>query len=208
MKFLLAKKLKMSQMWKDDKVIPVTVVQAGPVTITQMKTKENDGYEAVQVGFGKAKKLNRPQAGHLQKIKNNKENIKDDLLRDLKEFRAPSTDEYVLGQQIDVSIFNEGDYVNVSGITKGRGFQGVVKRHGFHGGPKTHGQKNRHRAPGSIGATAPQRIMPGRKMAGRMGGTRTTVKNLKIVGIDKEKNILMIKGAVPGSRGTLLEIRQ
>ena len=198
----------MSQMWKDDKVIPVTVVQAGPVTITQMKTKENDGYEAVQVGFGKAKKLNRPQAGHLQKIKNNKENIKDDLLRDLKEFRAPSTDEYVLGQQIDVSIFNEGDYVKVSGITKGRGFQGVVKRHGFHGGPKTHGQKNRHRAPGSIGATAPQRIMPGRKMAGRMGGTRTTVKNLKIVGIDKEKNILMIKGAVPGSRGTLLEIRQ
>ena len=195
-------------MWKDDKVIPVTVVQAGPVTITQMKTKENDGYEAVQVGFGKAKKLNRPQAGHLQKIKNNKENIKDDLLRDLKEFRAPSTDEYVLGQQIDVSIFNEGDYVKVSGITKGRGFQGVVKRHGFHGGPKTHGQKNRHRAPGSIGATAPQRIMPGRKMAGRMGGTRTTVKNLKIVGIDKEKNILMIKGAVPGSRGTLLEIRQ
>ena len=208
MKFLLAKKLKMSQMWKDDKVIPVTVVQAGPVTITQMKTKENDGYEAVQVGFGKAKKLNRPQAGHLQKIKNNKENIKDDLLRDLKEFRAPSTDEYVLGQQIDVSIFNEGDYVKVSGITKGRGFQGVVKRHGFHGGPKTHGQKNRHRAPGSIGATAPQRIMPGRKMAGRMGGTRTTVKNLKIVGIDKEKNILMIKGAVPGSRGTLLEIRK
>ena len=198
----------MSQMWKDDKVIPVTVVQAGPVTITQMKTKENDGYEAVQVGFGKAKKLNRPQAGHLQKIKNNKENIKDDLLRDLKEFRAPSTDEYVLGQQIDVSIFNEGDYVKVSGITKGRGFQGVVKRHGFHGGPKTHGQKNRHRAPGSIGATAPQRIMPGRKMAGRMGGTRTTVKNLKIVGIDKEKNILMIKGAVPGSRGTLLEIRK
>jgi len=195
-------------MWKDDKVIPVTVVQAGPVTITQMKTKENDGYEAVQVGFGKAKKLNRPQAGHLQKIKNNKENIKDDLLRDLKEFRAPSTDEYVLGQQIDVSIFNEGDYVKVSGITKGRGFQGVVKRHGFHGGPKTHGQKNRHRAPGSIGATAPQRIMPGRKMAGRMGGTRTTVKNLKIVGIDKEKNILMIKGAVPGSRGTLLEIRK
>ena len=137
-------------MWKDDKVIPVTVVQAGPVTITQMKTKENDGYEAVQVGFGKAKKLNRPQAGHLQKIKNNKENIKDDLLRDLKEFRAPSTDEYVLGQQIDVSIFNEGDYVKVSGITKGRGFQGVVKRHGFHGGPKTHGQKNRHRAPGLV----------------------------------------------------------
>ena len=212
----MAKKVKMSQIWKDDKVIPVTVLQAGPVTVTQVKTKEKDGYEAVQVGFGKAKRLNKPQAGHLQKIKNNKENIKDDLLRHLKEFRidretdanqdAKAGETIKIGDLMDVSQFNEGDYVKISGITKGRGFQGVVKRHGFHGGPKTHGQKNRHRAPGSIGATAPQRIMPGRKMAGHMGTTRTTVKNLKIVAIDKEKNILMIKGAVPGNRGALLEI--
>lgn len=186
----------MSQIWKDDKVIPVTLVQAGPVTVTQIKTKEKEGYSAVQVGFGQAKKLNKPQAGHLKSIGN---------LKNLKEFKITGSD-FKIGDVLGVEQFKEGEKVKVSGLSKGRGFQGVVKRHGFHGGPKTHGQKNRHRAPGSIGATAPQRIMPGRKMAGHMGTTRTTVKNLEIVGIDKEKNILMIKGAVPGVRGALLEI--
>lgn len=216
MPFILGKKLKMSQIWKNDKVIPVTLIQAGPVTVTQLKTKEKDGYEAVQVGFGHAKKLNKPQLGHVAKLKTpasaeasagkQNTNVKTFSPRYLKEFKTDS--QYNLGDEIDLSLFKEGDRVKVSGLNKGRGFQGVVKRHGFHGGPKTHGQKNRHRAPGSIGATAPQRIMPGRKMAGRMGGARTTVKNLEIAGIDKEKNILLIKGAVPGNKGVLLEIRK
>jgi len=199
MAFILGKKLKMSQIWKDDKAIPVTLVQAGPITITQIKTKEKDGYEAVQVGFDSTKKrLNKSTKGHLKDLGN---------FRCLKEFKAGNSD-LKIGDVLDVGQFQEGDKVKVSGLNKGRGFQGVVKRHGFHGGPKTHGQKDRLRAPGSIGATAPQRVMPGRKMAGRMGQERITIKNLEIAGIDKEKNILMLKGAVPGMKGTLLEIRR
>ena len=207
MAFILGKKIRMSQIWKDDKVVPITLVQAGPITVTQIKNKDKDGYEAIQVGFDPTKKrLNKPLAGYLRQLGN---------FRHLKEFRIKSKiqnpkseiNNYKVADVLDVGQFTEGEKVRVSGITKGRGFQGVVKRHGFHGGPMTHGQKNRHRAPGSIGATAPQRVMPGRRMAGRMGGERTSVKNLKIVGIDKEKNILMIKGAVPGRRGTVLEIR-
>jgi large subunit ribosomal protein L3 len=205
MAFILGKKLKMSQIWKDDKAIPVTLVQAGPITITQIRTREKDGYSAVQIGFAPTKKkLNKSLKGHLKELGN---------FRYLKEFvidnkrQATSDKEYKVGDILDVNQFQEGDKVKVSGLNKGRGFQGVVKRHGFGGGPKTHGQKNRWRAPGSIGATAPQRVMPGKKMAGRMGQERTTVKNLKVVGIDKEKNILMVKGAVPGMNGTLLEIR-
>lgn len=206
MKFLLGKKLKMTQIWKNDKVVPVTLVQAGPVVVTQVRTKEKDGYEAVQVGFGtkKPKNIKKPQRGQFKNLGN---------FQYLREFRIKSATDnqqpavkYKVGDILDVSQFQEGDKVNVSGLSKGRGFQGVVKRHGFGGGPKSHGQKDRLRAPGSIGATAPQRVMPGRKMAGRMGQERTTIKNLEIVGIDKENNILMIKGAVPGMRGTLLEI--
>ncbi|MDI6717505.1 MAG: 50S ribosomal protein L3 [Patescibacteria group bacterium] len=197
-KFILGKKLKMTQIWKDDKVIPVTLIEAGPVTVTQVKTKEKDGYEAVQVGFDASKKkINKPLAGHLKNMGN---------FRYLREFRV-SNPEIKIGGVLDVSQFNEGDKVKISGLNKGRGFQGVVKRHGFGGGPKTHGQKNRLRAPGSIGATAPQRVIPGLKMAGHMGQERTAVKNLIIVGIDKDRNILMIKGAVPGMRKTLLEIQ-
>jgi large subunit ribosomal protein L3 len=208
MTFILAKKIKMSQIWKDDKLIPVTIVKAGPVTVTQIRDKEKDKYEAVQVGFDASKKkLNKPLTGHLQKIKNQKSKIKNINFKYLKEFRLDSSDKYKLGDEIDVSIFKEGEKVKVSGLSKGRGFQGVVKRHGFHGGPKSHGQKDRLRAPGSIGATAPQRVMPGRRMAGRMGYTQTTIKNLEIVGIDKEKNILILKGAVPGNKGTILEIQ-
>lgn len=207
MAFILGKKLKMSQVWKDDKVIPMTLIQAGPITVTQIRTKEKDGYEACQVGFGtkKAKNINKPQLGQFKDLGN---------FQYVREFRIKSSTSnqqsainYGVGDVLDVSQFQEGDKVKVSGLNKGRGFQGGVKRHGFHGGPKTHGQKNRHRAPGSIGATAPQRVMPGRKMAGRMGQERTTIKNLEVVGIDKEKNILIIKGAMPGMRGTLLEIR-
>ncbi|MEK7114673.1 MAG: 50S ribosomal protein L3 [Patescibacteria group bacterium] len=204
MAFILGKKLKMSQIWKDDEVIPVTLIQAGPITITQIRTKEKDGYEAVQVGFGtkKLKNIKKPQQGQFKNLGN---------FQYVKEFKPTTNDQrpttYKVGDILDVSQFQDGDKAKVSGLNKGKGFQGVVKRHGFGGGPKTHGQKNRHRAPGSIGATAPQRVMPGRKMAGRMGQERITVKNLEIAGIDKENSILMIKGAVPGTRGTLLEIR-
>ncbi|MEK7482083.1 MAG: 50S ribosomal protein L3 [Patescibacteria group bacterium] len=204
MPFILGKKLKMSQIWKNDKAIPVTLIQAGPAKITQIRTKEKDGYSAVQIGFDATKKrLNKPLQGHLKDLGN---------FKHLKEFRidgerqAISDKEYKVSDILDVSQFQEGAKVKISGLDKGRGFQGVVKRHGFHGGPQTHGQKNRLRAPGSIGSTAPQRVIKGRKMAGHMGQERTSVKNLEIVSIDKDKNILMVKGAVPGARGTLLEI--
>ncbi len=198
MAFILGKKLKMSQIWKDEKIIPVTVIEAGPVTITQIRTKEKDGYQAVQVGFGtkKEKNIKKPQRGQFGKLGN---------FRNIKEFKT--SDDFNVGDVLNVEQFKEGEKIKVSGLNKGRGFQGVVKRHGFHGGPKTHGQKNRLRAPGSIGSTAPQRVMPNKKMAGRMGQERITVKNLKIAAIEADKNILMVKGAVPGMKGTLLEIQ-
>ncbi len=188
----------MSQIWKDEKIVPVTEILAGPVKVTQIKSKEKDGYQAVQVGFGekKLKNIKKPQRGHYKELGN---------FQYIKELRTDTGDMKV-GDVLEVSQFQEGDRVKVSGTEKGRGFQGVVKRHGFAGGPKTHGQKNRHRAPGSIGATAPQRVMIGRRMAGHMGNTRVTIKNLEIVAIDKENNVLKIKGAVPGNRGGLLEI--
>lgn len=200
MSFILGKKFKMSQIWKNDKVIPVTLVKAEPNVIIQIKNKEKDGYSAVQIGFDNTKKkLNKPMKGILKDLGN---------FRHLKEFRVDSIENYKVGDVLGVDQFNEEDKVVISGLNKGRGFQGVVKRHGFAGGPKTHGQKNRQRAPGSIGATAPQRVMKGRRMAGHMGTERVTIKNLEIAGIDKENNILMIKGAVPGMRGTLLEIKK
>jgi large subunit ribosomal protein L3 len=201
---IIGKKLKMSQIWKGEKVIPVTLIQAGPVVVTQVKTSEKDKYEAIQVGFDSgSKRMKKPALGHLKELKK---------FRYLKEFRldkksfADEKKEYKVGDMLDVSQFAEGDKVAVSGLNKGRGFQGTVKRHGFHGGPKSHGQKDRLRAPGSIGSTAPQRVMPGRKMAGRMGQERKTIKNLEVVSIDKENNILAVKGAVPGMKGTMLEI--
>lgn len=200
MAFILGKKLKMAQIWKDGKIVPATLIQAGPVFVIQSRTKDKDGYEAAQIGFDASKKnVNKPMKGHLKDLGN---------FRYLKEFKVQNAAEFEVGDILTVEQFKEGDKVKVSGLNKGRGFQGVVKRHGFSGGPKTHGQKDRLRAPGSIGATAPQRVMPGRKMAGRMGQERTTVKNLEIAGVDKENNILMVKGAVPGARGTLLEIKK
>jgi len=205
MTFILGKKLKMSQVWKDDKVVPITSISAGPVVVTQIKTKDKDGYGAVQVGFGtkKPKNIKKPQREQFKNI-GNFQYIREFRVTQIPDskFQIPS-----VGDTLDISQFQEGDKVKISGLTKGRGFQGVVKRHSFHGGPKTHGQKNRWRAAGSIGATAPQRVMPNKKMAGRMGQERRTLKSVKIIGIDKEKNILIIKGAVPGSKGTLLQIQ-
>ncbi|MDO8743314.1 MAG: 50S ribosomal protein L3 [Candidatus Azambacteria bacterium] len=199
MKFLLGKKLGMTQVFKGDVVIPVTLIESGPNLVAQIKTKDKDGYSAVQVGFGsrKEKNIKKPQRGHLKEIGH---------LRWLKEFRVDST-ELKRGDEVKISDFSGGDKVTVIAISKGKGFQGVVKRHGFHGGPKSHGQKDRHRAPGSIGASWPQHVIKGMKMAGRMGGDRITVKNLEIVEVDAENNLIAIKGALPGRKGTLIMIK-
>jgi len=202
MKFILAKKVNMSQIF-DEKgnVIPVTIVKAGPVQITQVKTEEKDGYKAVQVGFGARNKLKKPLQGHLRGIGN---------FRWLREFplgkKEKEKDEWKRGQKITVEIFKKGDLVTIEGTSKGKGFQGVVKRYGFKGSSASHGTKDRLRAPGSIGATTPQRVIPGRKMAGRMGNDNITLKKIKVVRVDKEKNQLYLQGALPGSRNSLLKI--
>ena len=206
MKFILGKKIGMSQIF-DEKgnVVPVTMVGAGPCFVTQIKSKEaKDRYGAVQIAFGETKRVNKPKAGHLSKIKSEKLKIKN-FGRFLKEFKVENP-EYELGAEIKADVFSEGDTVKVSGLSIGRGFQGVVKRHGFGGASKTHGTKHAHRQPGSIGATFPERVPKGRRMAGHMGHARVTVRGLKIAKVDAENNILAIKGAVPGKRGTLLEI--
>ena len=185
MSFILGKKLKMTQIWKDGKVVPVTVVHAEPNKVSLLRTTERDGYEAVQVASGRAHK----------EFRNRRANPVD-----MTKFAA--------GAKVTVENFKEGDKVRVSGWMKGRGFAGVVKRYNFAGGPKTHGQKNRHRAPGSIGSTAFQRVVPGRRMAGHMGTTRVTIKNLVVADIDAKKNLIFLRGAVPGARGGLLEIRK
>lgn len=187
---------------------PATVLAVGPVTVTQTKNLEKDGYQAIQIGYGERneKNINKAQKGHFKDL---------GLFRYLKEFRlsvdrqaqSGADDKYNRGDIIDVSIFEVGDIIEVSAISKGKGFQGVVKRHGFKGGPRTHGNKHHERTPGSIGAQGPQKVLKGKKMAGRMGGERVTVKNLKILQIDKENNQLVLKGAVPGHRGTLVELR-
>jgi large subunit ribosomal protein L3 len=194
MKFILGKKIKMSQIFdKEGNCIPVTIVEAGPCYVTQLKTKEKDGYEAVQIGFERLKE---------KKITKSKQKKP---FRYLKEFRDDPKN-YQLGQEIKVSIFKEGDLVSVSGVSKGKGFQGGVKRWGFSGRPSTHGTKHEERTLGSVGASTPSRVIKGKKMPGRTGGERVTIKNLEIVKIEPEKNLLYIKGAVPGSRGSLLEI--
>lgn len=199
MKFILGKKLGMSQLF-DEKgnVVPVTLIEAGPCVVTQVKTKENDGYEAVQVGFEK-----------ITKQKKIKKPLAHKPFRWLREVRLKEhgTCNMERGDKIDISIFQAGDMVKISGISKGKGFQGVVKRWGFSGRDATHGVKHEHRTLGSVGATTPSRVIKGKKMPGRMGGERVTVKNLKIVKVDAEQNILAVKGAVPGPNGGLLEIR-
>ncbi|MAF59382.1 MAG: 50S ribosomal protein L3 [Candidatus Pacebacteria bacterium] len=199
MKFILGTKQYMTQVFDEEgRVHPVTVLDAGPMVVTQIKDDEKDGYSAVQVGYGdrNEKNINKPLKGHLKDL---------GLFRYLREFRG--TGEHKKGDKVDVSAFEKGDVVEVSAVSKGKGFQGTVKRHGFHGGPRSHGQKHSERAPGSIGATGPQRVFKGKKMSGRMGTDRVTVKNLKVLSADKEKNQLIIKGAIPGRRGTLVEVR-
>ena len=179
----------------------VTAVQAGPCTVTQVKTIESDGYDCVQIGYEQVRKLNKPRSGHLKGSQG--------LFRFLREVKADDVSEYEVGQQIDASEFEPGEIVDAIGNTKGRGFAGGVKRHGFHGGPKTHGQSDRHRAPGSIGAgTTPGRVIKGLKMAGHMGDRRVTIRNLEVVAVDAEKHLLFIKGALPGARNSFLMIRR
>lgn len=194
MRFILGRKIEMSQKFQDDKVVPVTTIQAGPCIITQIKTKEKDKTQAVQVGFEKlkAKKVKKPQ--------------KKTPFRYLRQFKSDDISNCKVGDKIDISIFKPGDKVAISGISKGKGFAGVMKRHGFHGMPASHGTKHDARHAGSIGATAPQRVLKGKKMAGRMGGDRVTIKNLEIIEVDKEKNLIYLRGAVPGARNSLLEI--
>ncbi|GIW12447.1 MAG: 50S ribosomal protein L3 [Chloroflexi bacterium] len=200
---ILGRKLGMSQMFRPDgRVVPVTAIEAGPCTVTQLKTQEKDGYSAVQVGFGYKKKLNRPLRGHLRK--SGAAN-----LRYLREFRLSADPTIALGARIDVGIFKPGDHVDIVGVSKGKGFAGVVKRHGFGGGPKTHGQSDRHRAPGSIGSgTTPGRVLRGLRMAGHMGHERVTVQNLEVVEADPQRNLLLVKGSVPGPANGLLIIRR
>jgi len=180
-------------------VVPVTVIEAGPCTVLQVKTKESDGYEAVQLGFGVRKRVNQPMKGHFKGLGS---------FRHLREFRVEDIGQWQVGQRVGAEIFEPGDLVDVSGISKGRGFAGVVKRHGFHGGPKTHGQSDRHRAAGSIGASAdPGRVLKGMKMAGHMGAEKVTVRNLEVVDSDPARGVIMVKGAVPGAKNGLLRIR-
>ena len=198
MKFIFGKKIGMSQVFSDDrKVIPVTLIETESCVVTQIKTEEKDGYQATQVGFGEKKKINKPLAGHLKGLGN---------FRHLREIRESEDLKCKVGDKIDISVFEEGDKIKVIGTSKGKGFQGVMKRHGFHGSPASHGHKHDHRAPGSIGSAFPEHVFKGKKMAGRMGSDRVTVKGLKVIKIDKENNLLIVKGAVPGRIGSVVEI--
>lgn len=185
-------------------VIPVTLVEAGPCYVTQKKTKDVDGYTAVQLGFEEMveKRMNKPEAGHFKKAG-------VPLLKHLREFRAKDVNDLEVGQVIKADVFSAGDLVDVVGTSKGKGFAGVVKRHHFAGGPKTHGQSDRHRAGGSIGAgTTPGRVLKGMRMPGRMGGDRTTVANVELIIVDPERNLLAVKGAIPGAKNGLVVIKE
>lgn len=200
---ILGKKIGMTTIFENDgNAVPCTVIEAGPCYITQIKKKDKDGYESVQLGFEEKKEKNstKPLIGKFKKIKT-------PVLRHLKEVRDFNSEELKEGDQVKVDIFKEGDIVKVTGVSKGKGFQGVVKRHGFGGGQRTHGQSDRQRAPGSIGGSSyPSRVFKGQRMAGRMGGDRVSVRNLRIVKIFVDSNLILIKGAVPGTKTGLVEI--
>ncbi|MCE2403615.1 MAG: 50S ribosomal protein L3 [Dehalococcoidia bacterium] len=200
-KGMLGKKVGMTQVFTPEgRVVPVTVIQAGPCAVTQVKTVERDGYQAAQVGYGSVKRLNKPMRGHLGRA---------GLFRHLREFAVDGTEDLEVGQQIKVDLFESGEKVDVVGTSKGLGFQGGMKRHGFHGGPRTHGQSDRARAPGSIGAgTYPGRVFKGKKMAGHTGAVRVTVKNLEVVDVDAERDLLFLKGGVPGAPNDLIVIKK
>src|SRR3989338_929637 len=205
MKFILGTKLGMTQVFEDDgTVVPVTVIKVEPNTVVQVKGKDKDGYEAVQVGTGSKRKITKPMKGHLKKIQNS--NIKNQNIRWLKEFRIEGG-QFNPGDAIDVSIFVPGDVVKVTGLSKGKGFAGVMKRHGFHGMPFSHGHHHVTRHGGSIGQRFPQHTLKGMRMAGRMGGVKATTRGLKIMKVDAENNLIAIKGAVPGNKGGLLIVQ-
>lgn len=196
---LIGRKLGMTQIFDEQGLArPVTVIEAGPCVVTQLRSQDKDGYEAVQLGFGIAKRLNKPESGHVR--------ASGHLVNTLREFKADSYDGIEVGQVFTADTFTAGDVIDVTGTSKGRGFQGGMKRHGFSGGPKTHGQSDRARAPGSIGSSAtPGRVFKGLKMAGHMGHERVTIQNLKVLRVDAERNLLLVEGSVPGpTKGTLL----
>ena len=198
---IIGKKLGMTQIFRDNgKAEAVTAIEAGPCTVTQVKMVTKEGYNAAQLGFGEAKRLNSPQRGHLKGL---------GQFKYLREFRVDDTEDIEVGQRFDVSLFKSGDLVDITGISKGKGFAGVVKRHHFAGGPKTHGQSDRHRAPGSIGATtSPGRVFKGMRMAGHMGNSRVTMQHLEVFETDPARNLLLVRGAVPGARNGLLLIKK
>ncbi len=196
---LIGRKLGMTQIFDEQGLArPVTVIEAGPCVVTQIRNEEKDGYTAVQLGFGIAKKLNKPQAGHVR--------ASGHQVKTLREFKADDYNSIEVGQVFKADTFATGDVIDVTGTSKGRGFQGGMKRHGFAGGPATHGQSDRARAPGSIGSSAtPGRVFKGMKMAGHMGNERVTVQNLTVLRVDAERNLLLVEGSVPGPKnGTLL----
>lgn len=199
---LLGNKIGMTQIFDESgNIIPVTILRVGPCVITQIKTKEKDGYDSIQIGYGNvsSKALTQPELGHLQKS-----NIQP--LKYLKEFKITEQDKFEIGQVLSVDSFSSGQLVNVKGKNIGKGFSGLRKRHKFNRGPMTHGSKN-HRAPGSIGmGTTPGRVLPGKKMSGQLGNKITTIKKLKVIQINSEENILVVKGSVPGKPGNLLNI--
>ena len=203
MKGILGKKIGMTQIFTEHgEVIPVTVVEAGPVVVTQIKTTENDGYTGIQVGFqdAKEKSLNKPQKGHLAAA--------NTLKKHLKEFRVDSVEEYTVGQEIKADLFAAGELIDVTGISKGKGFQGPIKRHGQSRGPETHGSRY-HRRPGSMGACSyPGRVFKNKKLAGHMGSVKVTVQNLEVVRVDADKNFILVKGAIPGAKGSVVTIKE
>jgi large subunit ribosomal protein L3 len=200
---LIGRKIGMTTLYHEDGTADgITLLEIGPCVVTQIRTNARDGYEAVQIGFGEAKHLNKPKAGHLERSSSK--------VRHLQEFAVGDLGNYEVGQQIDASVFDPGDTVVVRGTSKGRGFAGAVKRYGFHGGPKTHGQSDRHRSVGSIGAgTSPGRVWPGTRMAGHFGNHKTSVEGLEVAMVDAERNLVGVKGGVPGPKNGIirLEIR-
>ncbi len=198
---LIGRKIGMTQVFDGaGNVIPVTVVEAGPCWVTQVKTTAKDGYEAIQVGFEEARNVAKPQQGQFTKA-----GVR--MLRHLAEWRVDDASGFTAGQRLDASMFEAGEKVKITGVSKGKGFQGVMKRHGFRGGPKTHGQSDRPRAPGSIGAgTTPGRVIKGLRMAGKMGNEQVTVRGLLVIRADADRNLLLIKGAVPGPRNGLVTV--
>ena len=203
MKGILGKKLGMTQIFTEEGiVVPVTVVEAGPNVVTQVKTVEKDGYNAIQVGFedAKEKSLNKPQKGHLAAA-----NV---LKKHLKEFRVDAVEEFTVGQEIKADLFAAGDKIDVTGTSKGKGFQGPIKRHGQSRGPESHGSRY-HRRPGSMGACSfPGRVFKNKKLAGHMGSVKVTVQNLEVVRVDADKNLILVKGAIPGPKGSMVTIKE